>query len=233
MLSKSYDEDKSVFEVGVDEAGRGPLFGRVYASAVVLPKGNTSFDFSKLKDSKKFHSKKKINEVADYIKSNALFYSVTYADESVVDEINILQATQKAMHDAIKEVISASDKELQSYLLMIDGTYFNSLNVFNKRNKKIETIPHKCVQGGDNRYASIAAASILAKVERDAYIDDLCIKYPFLSEHYSIDKNKGYGAKLHIEGINKFGITQWHRKTFGICKKYVKMNDVLVLGIFD
>jgi ribonuclease HII len=90
----------------------------------------------------------------------------------------------------------------------------------NKNTNKIESIRHTCIEGGDNKYVAIAAASILAKVERDKYIEELCLKYPELIEHYSIDNNKGYGAKKHIEGIKQYGITLWHRKSFGICKNY-------------
>ena len=77
---------------------------------------------------------------------------------------------------------------------------------------------HECVKGGDAEYSNIAAASILAKVERDEYILDMCEKYPKLKEYYSLDSNKGYGAKIHLEGIKKYGITKWHRKSFGCCK---------------
>jgi len=85
----------------------------------------------------------------------------------------------------------------------------------------LESINSVCVEGGDNKYTSIAAASILAKVHRDAYIEELCSANPELIEHYSIDTNKGYGAKKHIDGIEMHGITKWHRRSFGICKKYV------------
>jgi ribonuclease HII len=102
-LKKFHIDDKDIFEIGVDEAGRGPMFGRVYTAAVILPKDD-SFDHSKMKDSKKFHSKKKIEEVAEYIKANALGWYVSYEDEKTIDEINILQATQKSMHTSILEV---------------------------------------------------------------------------------------------------------------------------------
>jgi ribonuclease HII len=85
----------------------------------------------------------------------------------------------------------------------------------------LEQIPHVCVEGGDNKYSSIAAASILAKVARDTYIDELCQQNPELIERYSIDSNKGYGAKKHLDGIKEHGITIWHRRSFGICKEYV------------
>jgi ribonuclease HII len=214
ILSKYYDINDNIIEVGIDEAGRGPLFGRVYSGAVVLPKDD-SFDHSKMKDSKKFHSKKKIDEVATYIKENAIAWSVCYEDEELIDEINILQATQSAMHKAIKNVLSQlKEKSLVSdynnILLLVDGNYF----------KQFETLKYHTIEGGDNTYSCIAAASILAKVERDKYIDELCEENPELAERYGIDSNKGYGAKKHIDGIKQYGITKWHRKTFGICKQF-------------
>lgn len=230
VLKSCHNEDENVFEIGVDEAGRGPLFGRVYTAAVILPKDDT-FDYSKVKDSKKFHSKKKIEEAAEYIKNNALAWHVSYEDEKKIDEINILQATQSAMHISIIEVRKKYSKILESngkqeksnyqFSLLIDGNYFNPISTFNKETNKIETIPYITVEGGDNKYASIAAASILAKVERDKYIDELCEEYPELSQHYGIDTNKGYGAKRHLEGIKEHGITIWHRRSFAPCKNYV------------
>ena len=223
-LQKFYKEDANIFEIGVDEAGRGPLFGRVYTAAVVLPKDD-SFDHSRVKDSKKFHSKKKIEEVSEYIKQNAIAWYVSFEDEKVIDEINILQATQTSMHTSIlecrKQVIEKmKDKEYRVELL-IDGNYFNPITLLNKKTSKIETIPYTMIEGGDNKYTAIAAASILAKVERDKYIDDLCQQNPTLSEYYGIDSNKGYGAKRHLDGIKEHGITIWHRRSFGICKNYV------------
>ena len=208
---------------GIDEAGRGPLFGRVYTAAVILPKDN-SFDFSKVKDSKKFHSKKKIEEAAEYVKKNALAWSVTYEDEQKIDEINILQATQSSMHKSIAEVKGKYDaikKATNAYQLLIDGNYFNPFTTFNKNTNRIEVIPYVMIKGGDNEYASIAAASILAKVERDNYILALCEQNQELSANYGIDSNKGYGAKKHIDGIKQHGITIWHRRSFAPCKNYI------------
>jgi ribonuclease HII len=218
-LQKYYNEDTSICEIGVDEVGRGPLFGRVYTAAVVLPKDD-SFDHSKMKDSKKFSSKQKIQEVADYIKEHAITWSVCYEDEKVIDDINILQATQKSMHQCIGDVLKQIGKNTttDSTLLLIDGNYFNPYTTYNSSQNKWNTVKHVCVEKGDNTYSCIAAASILAKVARDAYIDELCLLHPELVEKYSIDSNKGYGAKKHIKGIKEHGITQWHRKTFGICK---------------
>jgi ribonuclease HII len=231
ILKKYHNEDNKIIEIGVDEAGRGPLFGRVYTAAVILPKDD-SFDFSKVKDSKKFHSKKKIEEAAEYVKSNALAWSVTYSDEKKIDELNILQATQLSMHNSISEAFKKYNKlsneqnsfvieKNYSFNLLIDGNYFNPITHLNKETKKIETIPYITVEGGDNKYASIAAASILAKVERDKYIDQLCEENPELIEYYGINSNKGYGAKRHIDGIKEHGITIWHRRSFAPCKNYV------------
>jgi len=218
-LLKSYLENPYIYEIGVDEVGRGPLFGRVYTAAVILPKDDT-FDHSKMKDSKKFHSKQKIQETAEYIKEKAIAWSVTYEDEKTIDDINILQATQKSMHKCIKEVINKTTKQHEFIQLLIDGNYFNSYTEYNNARKKLEVLKHVCIEGGDNKYSCIAAASILAKVARDAYIEELCAENPELSERYNIDSNKGYGAKKHLDGIKEYGITQWHRKTFGICKKF-------------
>lgn len=222
ILKTFYSDETDILEIGVDEAGRGPLFGRVYTAAVILPKDN-SFDHFRMKDSKKFHSKKQIQEVAEYIKENAVAWYVSFEDEKTVDQINILQATQKAMHHAILETRDQCKKKNcdTRFHLLIDGNYFNPLTIFNKQSNKIEIIPYSCIEGGDNKYTAIAAASILAKVERDKYIQELCEENPELIEKYGIDQNKGYGAKRHLDGIKEHGITIWHRRSFGICKLYL------------
>jgi ribonuclease HII len=221
-LKKYMNESPTTLEIGVDEAGRGPLFGRVYSGAVILPKDD-SFDHSLMKDSKKFHSKKKICEAAEYIKAHAISWGVGYVSESVIDDINILQATQQSMHNAISIAISRASSgasELKdvlntgSFNILVDGNYFKPYASNGSR------VPHVTVEQGDNTYSSIAAASILAKVARDQYIDELCVEHPLLAEHYGIDSNKGYGSKKHTDGIKAHGITIWHRRTFGICKNY-------------
>jgi ribonuclease HII len=215
VLKIMYDVDTTIIEIGIDEAGRGPMFGRVYAGIVVLPKDN-SFNHSQMKDSKKFHSKKKIEQVADYIKKNAIAWAVEYEDEQIIDKINILQATQSAMHKGITNVLSQLSKlsniNYDKILILVDGNYFNPFTE--------KPIKYKMIEGGDNKYTSIAAASILAKTERDKYINELCEENPELVHHYDINSNKGYGSKKHMDGIKQYGITKWHRKTFGICKEY-------------
>ena len=212
-LINFYKEEDDILEIGIDEAGRGPLFGRVYTGAVILPK-DTDFDFTQMKDSKKFTSVKKIKEVAEYIKENALAWTVTYKDEIVIDKINIRQSVLTSMHDSIKNIMIKNKK----YFLLVDGNDFKPYMKY--ENDTFNQIEHKCIEGGDNKYCAIAAASILAKTERDKYIEDLCEEHPELKERYSLDKNKGYGTKLHIDGIKKYGISKWHRKSYGICKDY-------------
>ena len=220
-LLKCYNENPHSIEVGIDEVGRGPLFGRVYTAAVILPKDD-SFDHSKMKDSKKFHSKAKIVEAAEYIKEHAIAWSVTYEDEKTIDNINILQATQQCMHKSISEIIKKTVLPQSSHIkLLVDGNYFKQYPTYNTIQKKIEQLDYVCIEGGDNKYSAIAAASILAKVARDTYIEELCAEYPQLIEHYSIDSNKGYGAKKHMDGIIQHGITIWHRRSFGPCKNFV------------
>ena len=222
-LKKSYCEDplSDIFEIGIDEVGRGPLFGRVYAAAAILPKDD-SFDHSKMKDSKKFHSKKKIQEVAEYIKENAIAWSVQYEDEKTIDSINILQASQSAMHKCVADLLKNKSIPSDSIKLLVDGNYFNPYTIISQ-GKPIKHLDYVCVEGGDNKYTAIAAASILAKVARDEYIEELCEEYPDLIEKYSLDSNKGYGSKKHIDGIKEHGITIWHRRSFGICKEYANL----------
>jgi ribonuclease HII len=215
-LNKFYCIDDLTFEIGIDEAGRGPMFGRVYAAAVILPKDDT-FKHELMKDSKKFHSHKKIKDVAEYIKQNSLAWAVEYSTEREIDIYNIRKATHMAMHKAIIKVFEFIGKE-KNYHLLVDGNDFTDLTII--QNDNLLSVPYTCIEGGDNKYTSIAAASILAKVTRDEYIDELCQSYPELDERYGIKKNKGYGTKIHMEGIKKYGITDFHRKTFGICRNY-------------
>ena len=205
---KIYKREGIEYEGGIDEAGRGPMFGRVYSACVILPRNTDDFNHSLMKDSKRFTSKKKIKEAYEYIKQHAIDYCIAYEDESTIDSINILQATQKSMHTAINGLSRRPEH------LLIDGNYFN---VYSDAKG---VIPFTCIEGGDNKYTAIAAASILAKVERDLYIEKMCELNPQLNERYGLLSNKGYGTKKHMEGIKTHGITKWHRRTFGICKNY-------------
>lgn len=215
-LSFFRNPDNSIYEVGIDEAGKGPMFGRVYAAAVILPKTH-DFACDNVRDSKKIKSLKKLEKISDYIKENAIAWSVCYEDETVIDDINIRQATFKAMHRAINNVMKSID-DTKKVELLVDGNDFKPFMTM--RRTMLTSIPHTCYEGGDNKFTAIAAASILAKTARDSYILELCENNPELKERYSIHTNKGYGTKKHMEGIHEFGITQWHRKSYGICKNY-------------
>jgi len=213
-LTKFYNEEWDKLEVGIDEAGRGPLFGRVYTAAVILPK-DEEFKYEWLKDSKKFSSEKKIVEVANYIKENTLAWNVTYNDEKNIDKINIRQSVLSSMHDSVKGVMKDKEKE---YFLLVDGNDFKPYMRY--ENEMFLPVEHQCIEGGDNKYCAIAAASILAKTERDKYIQELCEENPDLKDKYGIHKNKGYGTREHLVGISNHGISKWHRKTYGVCKFY-------------
>ena len=207
--------------IGVDEAGRGPLFGDVYTSAVILP--HEGFDKTLLKDSKKFTSKKKIKDVYDYIKTNTSFYSIDSCTHEEIDKYNILQATQKSMHKSVHSVITqwiksfndSFDSELfKNILICVDGNYFHEFMYFHE-NKFIK-IAHETLVKGDALCKEISAASILAKVERDIYIDEFVKENPEYDEKYKLSTNKGYGTKQHLDGIRAHGYSPFHRKSFKV-----------------
>ena len=174
---------------GVDEAGAGPLAGPVYAAAVILP---PHLELKWLNDSKQVTPKRR--EILFYeIQSQAIAWAVTAVDDTVIDEVNILNARLMAMERAICQLEPAADYAL------IDGN----------RDKGI-TLPHETVIKGDSKSASIAAASILAKVSRDHYMEEMAERYP----QYQFDKHKGYPTKLHYELLDRFGPSPIHRKSF-------------------
>jgi ribonuclease HII len=212
----------SKWEIGVDEAGRGPLFGRLYVAATILPKTDT-YKHEWMKDSKRFSSQKKIREVAEYIKSNAVAWTVRYAEAELIDEINIRQAVLRTMRECCRDLIDKM-KELSEnpeFCLLVDGNDFPPFTIFNPETETLEEVESHTVEGGDNLYTCIAAASILAKVARDDYIEELCKQHPILSTNYGIDRNKGYGTADHMRGIREYGITEWHRKSYGPCKSTI------------
>ena len=229
-LTRFYNEDV-IFELSIDEAGRGCLFGRVYIACVVLPKEPLLFDGKDIKDSKKFSSKKKLNEVAEYIKGNAFAWHVAYEEPEIVDDINILQAVMKGMHTCIREIIikinnkTDTKYKLTDFMAVIDGNYFTPFRSYDDEQQCIMELPFDTVEQGDAKYMAIAAASILAKTARDQHVVDLCEQHTFLDEHYSLSKNMGYGTKLHLNGIREYGITRFHRRTFGCCKT-AEMNNL-------
>ena len=211
---------ENLHEIGIDEAGRGPLFGRLYVAAVVLPKVRP-FYHKYIKDSKKIKSRKKMSIVSEYIKTNALAYSIQFIEHDEIDRINIRQAVFKAAHLCVKEILQILDStdvlpvEVKNrFFILMDGNDFIPYTSFDKETNRMISIPHDTIEGGDNKYCAIAAASILAKTELDKYIEELCEEYPELKERYGLEKNKGYGTKQHLDGIKKYGISKWHRKTY-------------------
>jgi ribonuclease HII len=211
LLDSVYNTEND-YEVGVDECARGPMFGRLYTAAAILPKDN--FDHSKMKDSKKIKSRKIMRELADYIKTNSISWSIDYIEANEIDEINIRQAVLKSMKESIKNALNKLNLETNPKIfLVIDGNDF----LCYKGENEVE-IPHICIKQGDNKYSFIAAASILAKDSHDTYIEELCEENPLLQERYGIKDNVGYGTKKHMDGIKNYGITQWHRKSYGCCK---------------
>lgn len=186
--NQAYDDGYEIV-CGIDEAGRGPLAGPVYAAAVILPKG---YVVEGVNDSKKL-SEKKRELLFDKIKNEALSYSIGTASNEEIDEINILQATFLAMRRAVDGLSIKPD------IALVDGNKTPGLN-----------IAEIAIIKGDAKSANIAAASILAKVSRDRYMLKMSEVYP----DYQFEKHKGYGTKLHYEMIEKYGISPIHRKSF-------------------
>ena len=188
MLQSCYQTEHP--EAGCDEAGRGCLAGPVFAASVILP---PDFCHPLLNDSKLLCREVR-EELREYIEANAICYSVARVDHDEIDTINILQASFKAMHLAIGRL-----KQKPGYLL-IDGNRF----------KPYRRVPHSCIIKGDSLYASIAAASILAKTYRDDYMCRLHRRHPC----YGWDRNKGYGTPDHRRAMERYGLSPYHRKTF-------------------
>jgi ribonuclease HII len=182
---------------GVDEVGRGPLAGPVVAACVVLP---ADFDVPGLDDSKKLTEKRR-NEMMKVIHDNAIAYGLGKADEKAIDRVNILEATKEAMRIAIVQADKMLHEKTGGHLGHI---LFDAMEI-----KDIE-IPQTSLVKGDGRSVSIAAASILAKVTRDAMMVRYSEEYP----GYSFEKNKGYGTRQHYEGIREHGICPIHRRSF-------------------
>ncbi len=202
---------KNQLEVGIDEAGRGCLFGPVCVASVIWPDEDVDPSIV-IKDSKKFSSKKKREKVYNYIIQNCTSYSIQLVDHTEIDRVNILQATLQGMHSCLDEISKKSHFDH----ILVDGTHFN--HYYNQ--EMDDYIPHNCIPKGDNLYKSIAAASILAKTYRDKYISNMVKEHPEL-EIYDIQNNMGYGTKKHMNAIHSHGITEWHRKTFSPCSNYV------------
>ena len=181
---------KNINETGTDEAGRGCLAGPVTAAAIILPE---SFENTILTDSKLL-SEKNRGLLEPLLKSESICYGISHIQHDVIDDINILNASILAMHQAIDSLSKTPD------YIIVDGNRF----------KPYKDIPHSCIIKGDSKYLSIAAASVLAKTARDAYMLKLHEEYPM----YNWKKNKGYPTKEHRAAIKKYGPTKYHRMSF-------------------
>lgn len=196
---------------GVDEVARGTFIGPVVSACVVLPNTFETDQYKSIKDSKKLTPKKRA-ELAEYIKSICITYGIGTVSNQEIDEINILNATMRAMHRAV----DSAYKKHPFNKILVDGPYFKG---YIPSGENSEIIPHECIIQGDANYLSIAAASIIAKDYHTSLIKDLVNANPELKK-YDIEKNKGYGTVKHISAIKEYGITEFHRKSFGICKTF-------------
>lgn len=182
--------NEGILEAGCDEAGRGPLAGPVYAAAVILPK---DFRHPLLNDSKQMSAKAR-EELRNVIEREAVAWAVEAVSAEEIDTLNILWASVAGMQRAVRKL------KVKPEFLLIDGNRFRPFDGYEYR-----TVVH-----GDATYASIAAASVLAKTYRDEYMKGLALKYP----QYGWDRNMGYPTPEHLEAIRKFGYTEYHRKSF-------------------
>ena len=199
--------NRDLLEAGCDEAGRGPLAGPVFAAAVILPDG---FRHPLLNDSKQM-SEKDRDRLRPIIEREAVAYSVQSVGPEEIDAINILNASIAGMQKAVMALA------VKPEYLLIDGNRFRSFSVIAsisgqsvEKAAAFDSIPYSCIVKGDARFASIAAASVLAKTARDECMRRLALEYP----EYGWDRNMGYPTKGHIEAIRKYGLTPYHRRSF-------------------
>lgn len=190
-------------ECGLDEVGRGALCGPVVAAAVIMPDNFDDFDpdlpLHLIQDSKKLTEKQR-NEAKELIEYLAIDYSVAFVENERIDKIGILNSSIFAMHQAVQGLSVVPE------LLLVDGTQFKAYKT------EGEEVPHVLIEKGDSKYLSIAAASILAKIARDAWITKKHTEFPV----YNWSKNKGYGTKEHYSAIKEYGISPLHRKSFNL-----------------
>lgn len=197
--------NKTEIEAGTDEAGRGCLAGPIFAAAVIWPKDK---ELPGVKDSKKLTPQKR-KQLRTEIEKHAIDYCVAYIDNDEIDVINIGKANMKVMHEALGGLQTEFDT------ILVDGNHF----------KSYQFKSHRCFIGGDNKYMSIACASILAKTYHDDYIQHLCSKYPKLND-YDWLSNMSYGAPKHLDAIKKYGVSKYHRKTYAGCAGVFEREDI-------
>lgn len=206
MLKNYYKENE--LEVGMDESGAGPMMGDLFLAGVILPSEcpypECKDYWDMLNDSKKLSAKKR-DMLFDFIKEVAIDYSIVRVSPKIIDRDNIWYCRVNGFHQVVDKLA------LTPTHIIVDGSAFKQYY-----DKDGEQIPHTCIDKGDTKYKSIASASILAKVSHDRAIIKLHEEYP----QYNWKQNKGYGTKEHLDAIKQYGITKYHRKTYGICKEW-------------
>ena len=196
QLKGFYNADENIVEVGLDEAGRGSLAGPVTVAACIMPYG---FQHPLIKDSKLL-SEVSRQKALQVVLDNAISYSIQHINVDQIENTNILKSTMSGMHDCLSDL----DEHAHRFdFILVDGDQF----------KGYHGIPHETIVGGDNKYTSIAAASILAKTARDSYMKDISKDYP----DYGWGSNKGYGTKIHIDALKEHGPVKGHRRSFKPC----------------
>lgn len=210
MLSHRLN-DEIDYEIGIDESGRGTLFGSVFVAGVIFPRDIVVPTDIPLNDSKKLTPKRRA-KVRQWIESNALQWHVASRDAEYIDKHNILKATLSGMHECIDTL--TRNKNLENVHVVIDGNYFVPNNI---------DIQFTTKEKADAKYIHVAAASILAKEHHDDHIRELVKQDPTL-EKYKIDGNMGYGSSSHISAIKQYGPSKWHRMSFKPCKDMVPVS---------
>jgi ribonuclease HII len=211
---------KLILESGTDEAGRGCLAGPVTAAAVILP---VDFENSTLNDSKQL-SEKAREKLRPIIEQQALTFAVTHLEPQVIDQINILNASIKAMQESILKLNPQPEYIIvdgNAPLIHRNGIKNNGGKIFTQKEIKIlHSIPNQSIVKGDSKFMSIAAASVLAKTYRDDYMNRIHEEFPM----YNWKKNKGYPTKEHREAIRKYGVTKYHRMSFRLLPEQLKLD---------
>jgi len=209
-------DESSSYVVGLDESHRGCLVGPLYVGCTIFDeetKKNVPKDI-KIMDSKKM-SKKAKDKAFEWIQKNAKQYVIRFCSEDDIEKLNVSKATVKAWHECLDELKFPVKK------IYIDGIYF----------EPYKDVDHECLVGGDDKVFEISAASILAKVAGDRHIEKLCDMYPCLDERYNLRSNMGYGSSIiHKRGLEKFGPSPFHRKSYKPCQGPAKRKRVLLLN---
>lgn len=212
-LLRHHDDD--CVEFGVDEVGRGCLFGPVCTCCVYVPNDVVIPTDLKIRDSKKTTPRQR-EKIMEFLRNTPeIKYNVCLIDNNRIDEVNILQATYDGMHKSISEM------GIEPEHLVIDGNRFRIY-----QNKSGEIIPHCCVKQADDKYLHVSIAANIAKYTRDKWISTICEENPVLNEYYSMGSNKGYGTKAHMTGIKEYGITKYHRTSFSPCSNIEKVVNI-------